>query len=270
MVTSRPPFADKRVVVVAAHPDDETIGCGALLGEMSETRIVYLTDGVPRDQSLVPDHFRGDAEAYRTVRAGERRAALALVGLGDENVATLGATDQEATYALEELALRLLAIVEQTLPTVIVAHPYEGGHPDHDAAAFAARAVCSLQRRRRGWGTPLWEMTSYHGVGGRLVTGRFLDALGTRRQERCETFTWSLSDDQRSRKANMMRCFESQRQVLAPFGIETERFRPAPPYDFLRAPHDGELYYEHLGWHLTGARWRALAAKAQRNLHSAS
>jgi hypothetical protein len=36
--------------------------------------------------------------------------------------------------------------------------------------------------------------------------------------------------------------------------------RPAPLYDFTKPPHAGKLWYESLGWSMTGRRWRELAA----------
>ena len=39
-----------RTLVLVAHPDDETAGCGALLQRMDEPIIVFATDGAPRDK----------------------------------------------------------------------------------------------------------------------------------------------------------------------------------------------------------------------------
>jgi hypothetical protein len=56
--------------------------------------------------------------------------------------------------------------------------------------------------------------------------------------------------------------FVSQRELLAAFGTEIERFREAPDYDFTQPPHQGELHYERLGWNITGALWRRYARAA--------
>ena len=93
------------------------------------------------------------------------------------------------------------------------------------------------------------EMTAYHADGPRLATGTFLPA------ERPVT-TIELSCAHRLRKRRMIDCFTSQRDLLAGFATEVERFREAPEYDFLEPPHPGELHYERLGWGITGEIWR--------------
>ena len=54
----------------------------------------------------------------------------------------------------------------------------------------------------------------------------------------------------------MLNCFASQKAVLEAFGVERERFRVAPPYDFDQPPHAGRLFYETQPWGMTGERFR--------------
>jgi hypothetical protein len=70
----------------------------------------------------------------------------------------------------------------------------------------------------------------------------------------------ALQPEACARKRSMFRCFHSQRQMLENFPIGTEKLRPAPPYDFTAAPHEGRLFYENFEWGITGHRWRTLAA----------
>ncbi len=103
-----------------------------------------------------------------------------------------------------------------------VVHPYEGGHPDHDAAAFAVHAAV----RCLGCAAPaLVEMTSYHRRDNALRVGEFLPYPLPVAERRVDA----------SEKRAMLGCFPSQAEVLAAFGVEVERFRSAPAYDF-RAP----------------------------------
>jgi hypothetical protein len=61
----------------------------------------------------------------------------------------------------------------------------------------------------------------------------------------------------------MLDTYESQAETLAQLPDRGwERYRPAPHYDFARAPHEGPLHYELLDFELTGERWRELAAQA--------
>jgi N-acetylglucosamine malate deacetylase 2 len=74
------------VLIVVAHPDDETIGAGALISRLRDCRIVHVTDGAPRDPQFILGGFSGTREEYREERRRELAAAMALAGLGPERL----------------------------------------------------------------------------------------------------------------------------------------------------------------------------------------
>ncbi len=248
-----------RVLVLAAHPDDETIGCAGLLGRTADAFVAHLTDGAPRDTRFIPARFAGDRSAYRRARREEVLHALSLVGIGEERIIEAGAPDQEASYELASLVRWWIELCRRLRPDVVVVHPYEGGHPDHDAAAFVARIGGTLLQQSDGRAPTHVEMTSYHAPESRLVTGHFLG-------EGHDSVEFRLTERERARKSRMMRLFATQEETLSLFSIDHERFRRAPEYDFGAAPHGGALYYEQLGWALTGRAWRELAQRAWRDL----
>ena len=250
-------------MIVAAHPDDEVIGAGAQLPRLPGVTIVHTTDGAPRD--LRDAHAAGFAgwEAYASARRHELAAALRLAGVSAAAACTLGFADQGASFHLVELADALAAVFAERRPEVVITQPYEGGHPDHDATAFAVHAACALLARRGLRPPALVEMTSYHAGDGGLVTASFLP------RPQSEVITLVLDAQARARKRALVACFATQRAVLARFPLEIERFRPAPSYDFARPPHDGRLYYEHFDWGVDGIRWRALARAALAKLELA-
>jgi LmbE family N-acetylglucosaminyl deacetylase len=168
--------------------------------------------------------------------------------------------DQEAVFRAAELIDEFVPIIQEFKPSVIITHPYEGGHPDHDAAALIARI--SAQVVRQSSNVPeILEMASYHWAEGTRVAGQFLSSpplLGGQIEPAVHV---TLSPEERTRKARMLGCYVSQWHVLSDFPLEPEQLRPAPLYDFARSPHEGQLWYESLHWPLNGARWREIAAQ---------
>lgn len=241
-------------MIVAAHPDDETIGAGSQLRLFSDPRIVHVTDGAPRNEADA--HAAGCAtrEQYARVRRAEFLAVLQLAGIDAGRAAELCFTDQEAMLHLPEITARIAEMLERYRPVSVFTHPYEGGHPDHDATAFAVHAACRMAA------TPplIMEFTSYHDAGGRMVTGEFLPGDS-------DVIEIHVTGPARILKERMFACYATQKHMLVNFPVSQERFRAAPEYDFTRPPYRGPLLYERFGW-ASGERFRALAASAMEAL----
>ena len=249
-----------RVAVVVAHPDDETIGAGSRLPRLRRAALIYTTDAAPGDMRDAVEHGCATRQDYAAARKLELEQALSLAGVAAEQIDSMGYADQEASLNLPELSMRLAGLLDELKPELVITHPYEGGHPDHDATAFTVHAACRLLELRRGQGPALTEMTSYHNSAGGLEPYTFLAA------DDCEAVTVGLSDVEREFKRRLFECFQTQRQTLQYFPIEFERFRPAPQYDFTCPPHQGKLFYEMYPWGMTGDRFRQLARQAMAQL----
>ncbi len=254
----RMPFA----MVVAAHPDDEVIGMGACFPRMADCVLVHVTDGAPKDMADAGAAGFESREAYARARRNELRTALGIAGIEENRCLELGAADQEASLHLTGLAQRLVELILELRPEVILTHPYEGGHPDHDASAFITHAACRLSKEMKtahpGTAEPpgIVEFTSYHAGPGGMAVHEFLPRAGY------DVVTVRLSPSAVELKRRMISCFTTQRKVLSAFPVAIERFRPAPPYDFTKPPHEGRLFYENFPWGMTGERWTALAGAA--------
>ena len=244
------------VAVVVAHPDDETIGCGAVLRRLPLVRVVHVTDGAPRDMIDAVRLGLSSRESYAMVRGAELTAALALAGVPPSRQVRLGLTDQRAAFALDELAHRLEPLLRQV--RIVITHAFEGGHPDHDATAFAVHAACALIAGH-GQSPHIIEMPLYRAGNDGWALQSFLPG-----GELGETVV--LSADERELKRRMMAAHSSQRASLSPFGLDRERFRSAPAYDFRELPNGGALLYERYPWGMNGALWRELAASARAKL----
>jgi N-acetylglucosamine malate deacetylase 2 len=256
MDPSRAPQRTLRPLLLVAHQDDETIGASALLGRVPGCTVVYLTDGAPKDPRLRSPLAGTSRQHYAQLREEEASAALARVGIPGSRIVFLGGTDQEAIYEWRSLLESFIEILQALRPEILITHPYEGGHPDHDAAALIGR-LAVLQMK--GAMPSLLEMTSYHTRRGQLVLSEFHPDC---RGDEGDVFTIRLTPEEQDRKKGMLSCYRSQAEVLSVVPLELERTRMAPSYDFTRPPHQGSLWYELLGWPTTGARWRELAAQA--------
>src|SRR5436309_800068 len=127
----------RRVLIVAAHPDDETIGAGGILPRLELAGIVHITNGSPRSlaDARAAGYITGDDYAH--ARRGEMQRALALAKVSPDLARCLKVIDQEASLDMAYVSLRLADLLKELHPTAVLTHAYEGGHPDHDAAAFA-------------------------------------------------------------------------------------------------------------------------------------
>jgi len=146
------------VLFVHAHPDDESMGTGGtiarLVAEGVRVDLVTCTDGVEgeiHDPTLDHDEAR---PRLASIRAAELACSVDALGGGAIHHHMLGYRDSGmmGTDAnghpdsfwqsdLAEATRRLLAIVREARPAVIVSYDENGnyGHPDHINAARIAR-----------------------------------------------------------------------------------------------------------------------------------
>jgi LmbE family N-acetylglucosaminyl deacetylase len=133
------------IVVLAPHPDDEILGCGALMATSVAQGIpvwvIYLTDGGASQPGLTAEQ-RKDLVLQRQ---SEAMAGLAVLGIPSTNAMFVGAPDGQlhTSKAHANLAIFKLhdLILQGSVSSVFVTSPSDG-HIDHQSAySLAVKAL---------------------------------------------------------------------------------------------------------------------------------
>ena len=161
--TALPLFsAQTRLLVVAPHPDDETIACGLLIQQVraagGEVQVLLLTagDNNPWPQRWLERRLRiGTRERLRWGRRRllEMRQALLQLGVPPQAMHFLGWPDLGVTDCLLQAdrapLATLRAAVARCAPSLIASPALDDRHPDHGAAPWT-RYVSSGGGRSAG------------------------------------------------------------------------------------------------------------------------
>jgi LmbE family N-acetylglucosaminyl deacetylase len=243
-----------RVLIVAAHPDDEVLGAGIWLHRHAEydRHVLHITDGSPRDMQDARAKGFTTRQDYAQARRNELFAALQMIGIPRGNCHQCDYPDKDAYLHLPELVADVNAWIRELEPSLVVTSAYEGGHPDHDAAAFAVATVRRMLQSFRVLEFPLYHADAR----GQMVTAEFLHAPSSAGEAGL-----TLLGAERELKSHMVDCFVTQREILRVFSLDCEPLRWSPQYDFAEPPHAGPLLYELWGWGISGSEWRDRARR---------
>jgi len=151
--------AQRPAIVLAPHPDDETLGCGAAicrkLDAGSRVAVVLATDGRHSHHSarLGPDELVGK-------RMAEFREACARLGVPEHDLHLLGYEDGTLDDRTDSLTDEVAALIARYDPAELLVPDATDGHPDHRALHDATLAAA----RRTGFpghvfAYPVWFWT---------------------------------------------------------------------------------------------------------------
>jgi len=127
----------KTVLVVAAHADDEALGCGGTIARHVEegdaVHLVLMADGVNSRRETSETDFA------RRIEASKRAQSI----LGISSSQSLELPDNQMDSApLLEIVQKLEPILEEIQPSVVYTHHYGDLNIDHRLTHVAVMTVC--------------------------------------------------------------------------------------------------------------------------------
>lgn len=224
----------KRILVLAAHPDDEVVACAAAIGRAqaqgAAVFTLYLTDGcIARETMWLWQRGKHEGKVIRRRNEGEDAARH----LG---VKPLGWGKRPARHLWRQLAevhAEIKAAVEQNKIDQLWVPAYEGGNADHDAL----NALGSMFRITLS----VLEFAEYNFAGGNEHSQEFPEANGNEQ-------TILLTAGEQKKKHAALQIYASEKENLNYVRLMRECWRPLGMVDYSKPPHEGTLWYARYQW----------------------
>ena len=239
----------ERVLVIAPHPDDDVIACGALLQRAQNARILFVTDG---ERNPWPQRFKfrklfinaNDRARWGAMRRAEALNSITRLGISADSAHFLGIPDQQLMSRARRGDRELIDAIEREIrdfdPTLVVSPSSFDAHYDHRAIAWYVHQVAN-------------NVITYviHGDGppSRIA------------------FTLDLTSGEQARKRDAIRCHESQlllsRERFLSYATSSEQFYKAE-HDLVRVESWLETVFRRVlhAWFVLFARHSRVEAAA--------
>ena len=153
--------ADGPPLILAPHPDDESLGCGGLIALACDAGsppfVLVITDGAGSH----PNSRAYPAPRLRATRQQEARRAVAALGLPPQRIGFLGLPDTEAPTSGPAFDAAVTAIASLALRIgagTLLATWQHDPHADHEATHLLA-AAAAAETGIRHLSYPVWGLT---------------------------------------------------------------------------------------------------------------
>jgi LmbE family N-acetylglucosaminyl deacetylase len=148
---------NKRIVVFAPHPDDETLGCGGTIvkrvAQGYDVIIVVMTDGRHALSAAFGIKNNPTPEEIKQIRQTETIAAMQILGVPENSIIFLGFEDGTLANNYAQLLVKVTEILNEFQPVEIyfpLKHDY---HSDHRTAGIVLeQSIRKLGFPTKGYG----------------------------------------------------------------------------------------------------------------------
>jgi LmbE family N-acetylglucosaminyl deacetylase len=130
-------LSSKDALIIAPHPDDESLGCGGSIVRHikagSTVKVIFMTNG---DRGDFEESF---GKEYVEIRRKSAQKAMEILGVNDFEF--WGYSDRRLHLVFQEVKERLFHAIETFSPSLIYAPSPLEAHPDHKIAFEVAWAL---------------------------------------------------------------------------------------------------------------------------------
>ncbi|MEV8272323.1 bifunctional PIG-L family deacetylase/class I SAM-dependent methyltransferase [Microbacterium sp. NPDC077184] len=244
------------LLVIAAHPDDETLGVAGLLRTVAQRgipiRVIIATDG-ENSHPESPTHTPADLATRRQTEVRDALAVVApaatlrLLHLPD---GTIGDHQDPLAAAVRDELAALMRLTDAASHRILIVAPWTGdGHRDHRiVGALAERVATEVGATVRGYPIWLWHWGTPADVPWDRVESVALDADAHDAKRRAlavhDSQLRPLSGapgDEAIVHARMREHFDRAHEIL----LRPEVVRPEPPTSSTPRSHFEEFFATH-------------------------
>ncbi|MEV7041579.1 bifunctional PIG-L family deacetylase/class I SAM-dependent methyltransferase [Amycolatopsis sp. NPDC051061] len=240
----------ERALVVAAHPDDETLGASGLLQRLhaagTAVTLVVATDG----EAAFPAAGAAERRELARTRRHELEDSVRAQGLSAVEPVWLGLPDSDLASHGDELTSTLRSHADGH-DLCLLPWP-DDPHPDHRAAARAALAAAPVSAQRWSYPIWLWHRLSLDDPAipwPRARSLRLTEAERDAKAAAIATFTSQLKPGPRGEEPIL------PEEVLAHFSHGTETFFREPPQASAPVSRFASLYAAAQDPWSVGTKW---------------
>lgn len=148
---------NKKILIVAAHPDDEVLGCGGTIARHAQldqqVHLILMADGVT-SRMYHPDRPMSRAQELKLNKNGiakrkkETKSSAKLLGIRAEHIYDFNLADQRLDqYPFLDLVKRIEGIKQRIRPEIVYTHFWNDLNLDHQ---LTFQAVVTAFRPRAG------------------------------------------------------------------------------------------------------------------------
>jgi LmbE family N-acetylglucosaminyl deacetylase len=158
-----PDFAGRTILVVLAHPDDESLACGGTIARLADAgaRVVLLCAS-RGERGSVSDRALLSGDDLGVVRARELHDAAKVLGIAE--VSILGHPDGELRWAnVPQFHVDIVLAIQRHKPDGVITFAEDGLYWHLDHIGVHERTYTAV-KSFGPWAPPLYYVTVRHGL----------------------------------------------------------------------------------------------------------